>query len=308
MRRLLLRVSMTLVGLSLLCLYALVALVGYQFLVAVFETPPSPLRIALYFAIVTLLVGYLSYRLGTAGLLRDIDAVEVTAADAPRLHARLDSIRPSFDVENVALYAARLGEPNALAIGTPRGGAIVVDVGLFRLLSEAELGAIIAHELAHLEGNDGLIQTLGYTAVRTVSGLCYVLLLPVGLLVGGVLRGISWVRGTSPRPFLTHLAAVQWRTAQLVIVLLLLLTLPLRAHSRRREYAADDRAVETTGNPIALARALAKIHRAATPGWGLLSPLYVHGDEEGTLVRLLSTHPPMDERIERLIRRANERY
>jgi len=308
MRRLWLRLSMALVGVVLLFLYALVALVGYQLLVSVFESSPDPIRIAFYFAIATLVVGYLSYRLGTEGLLRDLDPVEITPTDAPRLHARLESIRPAFDVEDVTLYAARLGEPNAFAIGSSRGGAIVIDIGLFRRLSGAELEAIVAHELAHLEGNDGLIQTLGYTAVRTVTGICYFLLLPVGLLVGGVFRATSWLRGQSPRPFFTHLDVVQWRTAQLVVLLLLLLTLPLRAHSRRREYAADDRAVEATGNPIALARALVKIQRAATPGWGPLSPLYIHGDEEGSLIRLLSTHPPMDARIERLVRRANRDY
>ena len=308
MRRLWLRLSMALVGVALLFLYALVALTGYQLLVSVFERSPGPLRVAVYFAIATLVVGYLSYRLGTAGLLRDLDAVEITSTGAPRLHARLDTIRPAFDVENVTLYAARLGEPNAFAIGSSRGGAIIVDIGLFRLLSGAELEAIVAHELAHLEGNDGLLQTLGYTAVRTVTGICYVLLLPIGLLVGGIFRAVSWLRGQSPRPFFAHLALVQWRTAQLVVVLLLLLTLPLRAHSRRREYAADDRAVEATGNPIALARALVKIQRAAMPGWGPLSPLYIHGDERGAVGQLLSTHPPMDARIERLVRRANRYY
>jgi heat shock protein HtpX len=56
-----------------------------------------------------------------------------------------------------------------------------------------------------------------------------------------------------------------------------------------------------TGNPVALARALRKIQRASEPGWGLLSTLYVHGDDDGLLTRLLSTHPPMDDRIERLV-------
>jgi heat shock protein HtpX len=49
-----------------------------------------------------------------------------------------------------------------------------------------------------------------------------------------------------------------------------------------------------------------KIQRAATPGWGIRSSLYVHGDEEGILSRLLATHPPMAERIERLVDRENE--
>jgi heat shock protein HtpX len=306
MRRLPLRILTALTGIGLLFAYALVALVGYGVLVSLVERPPDPRRIAAYFVVVTLIVGYLSYRLGTAGLLRDLNGVEVEPGDAPRLYARLDAVRSSFDVGDVTLYAARMGEPNALAVGTARGGAVVVDVGLFRLLSAAELEAIIAHELAHLEHRDGLIQTLGYTMVRTLGGICYLALLPLGLLVGGVVRASARLRGERPRPLAVHVATVQWRVAQTVVVLLFALTLALRAHSRRREYAADDRAVEATGDPVALARALVKIQRAATPGWGIRSPLYVHGDEDGILSRLLATHPPMAERIERLVDRANQ--
>ncbi|MFO7926058.1 MAG: M48 family metallopeptidase [Halobacteriota archaeon] len=306
MRRLPLRILMGLAGLGLVLMYALVAVVGYSVLGSLVEIPLNPVRIAVYFVVVTTVVGYLSYRLGTAGVLRDLDVVAIERFDAAGLYARLDRISSSFDVDGVTLYAARMGEPNALAVGAARGGAVVIDVGLLRLLSTAELEAIIAHELAHLENRDGLIQTLGYTMVRTIGGMFYLVLLPIGLLVGGIVRASAWLRGEYPRPLAAHFATIQWRVAQAVVVLLFALTLALRAHSRRREYAADDRAVEATGDPIALARALVKIKRAATPRWGLLSPLYVHGDEEGILSRLLATHPPMDERIERLVRRANE--
>ncbi|MDR9429871.1 MAG: M48 family metalloprotease [Natronomonas sp.] len=90
--------------------------------------------------------------------------------------------------------------------------------------------------------------------------------------------------------------------AQAVVILLFALTLTLRAHSRRRECAADDRPVDATADLIALARALVKIQWAATPGRRIRSSLYVHGDEEGMLSRLLATHSPMAERTERLTR------
>lgn len=75
----------------------------------------------------------------------------------------------------------------------------------------------------------------------------------------------------------------------------------LLVYSRRREYVADERAAAVTGQPRALARALAKIHRAANPRWGLRSLLTIHGDESTSdWWRLLSSHPPIEERIERL--------
>jgi heat shock protein HtpX len=302
-----LRALMVRTGAALLIVYLLVAAAGYRLLLALWELRPNPARAVAYFLVATLLVGYLSYRLGTASLLRDLDTAEISRGDAPGLYHRIDRLREELDVGDVTLYAAGMDAPNALALGTARGGAVVVDYGLFRLFSAAELEAVVPHELAHLEWRDGLVQTLGYTALRTVGGVLYVALLPVGIVAGGVLRALSWVRGRPPRPFLQHLALVQLRVAQVVILLLFALTLALRAHARRREYAADDRAVAATGDPIALARALVKIQRAADPRWGILSPLYIHGDEAGLLTRLLATHPPMEDRIQRLVRTADER-
>ena len=60
-----------------------------------------------------------------------------------------------------------------------------------------------------------------------------------------------------------------------------------------------------TGNPLALARALVTIDRAADARWGLLAPLYTHGEPDGPLGRYLSTHPPLAERVERLVARAD---
>ena len=306
MRRLSLRLLMVLVGLLLLAIYLAAAAVGYQLLVFLWDRRPGLLRLAAYFLAVTLLVGYLSFRLGTAGLLAELETVEIAPGDAPWLHRRLRWLCAEFDVAVPTVYAARMESLNALALGTGRGGALVFDYGLFRLLSPEELQAVIAHELTHLRFRDGLIQTVGFTAVRTAGGLLYLALLPAGLLVGGVLRAVSWLRGEPPNPFGVHLRVVRLRVAQSIVLLLFGLTLALRALSRRREYAADDRAVEVTGNPIALARALVKIQRAASPGFDPLSPLYIHGDEEGPLTRLLASHPPMEERIARLIRKADE--
>ncbi|WP_254837779.1 M48 family metallopeptidase [Natronomonas marina] len=305
MRRLPLRVLMVLTGLSLLVVYLLAAALGYRLLLVAWAQRPSPLRVAAYFLVATVLFGLLSYQSGTAGLLRELDATKLSPAEAPRLHERLERLRTAFDVGDVSVHVANFEAPNALALGGAGGGALVVDGDLFALLAPAELDAILAHELAHMEGRDALVQTLGYTTVRTGGGVLFLALLPVGVVAGGLARALSWVRGRPPRPFGQHLAAVQFAVARATVAVLFVLTAVLRAHSRHREYRADDRAVEVTGDSIALARALVKIQRAATPGWGPLSSLYVHGDQAGMLTRLLATHPPMDERVGRLVERAN---
>ena len=93
-----------------------------------------------------------------------------------------------------AVAVARMEMPNALAVGGGRG-TIVLDGRLFRLLDGPELEGILAHELAHLESHDGLVQTLAYSLVRTAVGLVALALFPVTLLLRGVSRAAAWVGG-----------------------------------------------------------------------------------------------------------------
>lgn len=125
-------------------------------------------------------------------------------------------------------------------------------------------------------------------------------ILPFVLLLSGISRAAAWIRG---RPTAVGDGGPFGRLLSGAVGLVLLgLLVLVRAHSRRREFAADDRAIELTGRPAALARALWKIERASAPS-GLLAHLYVHGDEEA-LIDWLSTHPSMDDRIDRLAGRA----
>ncbi|MFP4212041.1 MAG: M48 family metallopeptidase, partial [Alkalispirochaeta sp.] len=85
-----------------------------------------------------------------------------------------------------------------------------------------------------------------------------------------------------------------------------LATLVTRSRSRGRELAADDRAAEVTGDPIALARALRRIERAAEPTWSF-APFSTYKETDEAAERWLSTHPSTDERVERLRRMAESR-
>lgn len=269
MRRLGVRLLMVIVGITMLVVYGSGAVLAYLVLRWAWLGRPDLATTLVILVGLTLLFGYLSYQFGTARLL----------------------------VANVEI-------PNAFALGSPGDGFVVIDYRLFRLLDDDELETILGHELAHLESHDGLVQTLAYTAVEMVISMVTVALLPVVLLLTGLSRSIAWIRG---RPL--EVGLVGWLrhgVAGVVGLLFLSLLLVVRAHSRRREFADDDRAVELTGQPAALARALRKIERASEPR-GLLAQLFVHGDEEGVLTRWLSTHPSMDERIDRLASRQTVR-
>ena len=296
---------MVAVGLSILASYGGAAYLLSVFVAWVIRDPPG--LSAVFAAVVgtTLVVGYLNYRLGTASLISGLNGTEVSRARAPGLYAQVDWLCDRMDRSPPRLLVADLTHPNAFALGGVGGGVLVFDRTLFWLLEADEFTAIVAHELAHLESRDSLVQTLAYTGGQTIAGTLFLGVLPVALAVTGVARGIAWIRG---RPEEWDASPVLWirhwleRGAATVLVGL---TLALRAHSRRREYAADDRAVAVTGDPLALARALRRIQRAAEPHWGPFGPFYVTTDDESALGRLLSTHPSMDDRIRRLVVRAD---
>jgi heat shock protein HtpX len=292
------------VGLSLLAGYGLAAWAVYSVLVWVWASrPPLGTTVAIV-AATTLVLGYLSYQYGTSQLLASVDAADLPRERAPELYRRADRLAAEMRIETPRLLVADMAVPNALALGSPADGTVVLDRALFRLLSTAELEGILAHEFAHLESRDSLIQTLAYSGLRTLVGIVTVLLSPALLFLTGLARGVAWIRGRPTRWAEGTIGQFRLLIGNGVVVLLFVFTLAIRAHSRRRELAADDRAVSVTGDPMALARALAKIDRVRDPNWSLLSPLYTRGDEDGTLGEVLSTHPAIDERIDRLRERA----
>ncbi|MBX0324228.1 M48 family metalloprotease [Halomicroarcula sp. F13] len=300
------RVALAVLGVASLVTYAAAAVVGYRVLRAVWASRPSPVVLAGALVGTAVVLGLLSYWSGTTRLKRSLDAVVLPRARAPETYRRFDALTERMNAGTPTLLVARLPVPNAFAVGG-FGAAVVVDRRLFAYLSTDEMETLLAHELAHLERRDALVQTLAYSLTQGLVAVVGVVLFPVVVLTGGLARAWALVRGDPASWSRSWLARTQ-RTALRVVALLgLAVTLGVLAYSRRREWAADDRAVEVTGKPLALARALRTIERVSAPGLGPLTPLYVHGDEDGPLSDLLSTHPPMDDRVERLVERARSR-
>ncbi|MFB6117316.1 M48 family metallopeptidase [Halosegnis sp.] len=299
MRRPAARLLAVVAGAVTLVAYAASAYVVWRGLLFVWRRRPDPLLTVAVVVATTAALGYASYAFGTAGILRSLGADPLSRREMPELYRRLGALSNRLGVDTPTVCVARMEAPNALALGGPSDGVIVLDARLFRLLSARELEAILAHELAHLDARDGLVQTLGATLVSTAAGVVAVVLLPALLLAVGLARAFALARGQDRQMREAATARARAAVGSVAVLLLFGLTVLLRAYSRRRELAADDTAATLTDYPAALASALARIKRA-TAASGLLSSLYIHGDEEGTLTRLLATHPPMDERIRRL--------
>ena len=295
------------VGALSLALHVSAAYVSYRALALVWTGGVDLASALAAVGALTLAVGYLSHRFGTARLLAGLDAAELPAWRAPELYRRRDRLCARSDVEPPRLLVTRLSAPNAFAFGSGGDDVIVFDRTLLELLDTDELEAILAHELAHLESGDGLIQSIADSAVQTVVVLAAFALLPAVLVATGATRALAWLRGRPPERSNGPVERFRDGVGRLIVLLLVGLTLALRAYSRRREYAADDRAVALTGKPVALARALLKIERSSRPGWGPFAPPNAPEATEHPLARLLSTHPSTDDRIERLRARAEDR-
>jgi len=307
MRRPVLRALMAVVGVATLAVYFGVAYLAYLLVATVWQLRPSLWLVALYLVGLTLLFTYVSYQVGTARILQQLRVRSLAPEQAPGFHRRIAALAEEMEVAHPEVLVAAMEHPNALALGGAVGrGTVVLDRHLFRLLTADELVAIVAHELAHIERRDSVVQTLGYSVLRTLSGVVFLLLAPLLLLATGLARGLAWIGG---RPE-TWAETLPGKVGRLigggVAVVFFALTLALLAHSRRREFAADDRAAAVTGDPLALARALRKIERASGSPLDLLTPLYTTGEDEQRLLRWLSTHPETDERVERLRERAAE--
>ncbi|WP_336036530.1 M48 family metallopeptidase [Halobacterium yunchengense] len=294
------RAAFALVGVAAFLGYAAAAGVVLLGVVAALSLDVRP-AVALAVAAGTVLaVGYLSYRAGTARVLAQLNAVPLSPGRAPGAYDRLHALADRMGVEPPTLYVARLAAPNAVSLGGP-GGAVVLDESLFSILHADEFEAVLAHELAHVERRDGLVQSLAYTVGRTLASFLAVLVLPAVLLVRGGDRLLAWASG---RPGERGLP-VHERVGRVVLVAVLLVSVLVRARSRKREFAADDRAVDVTGRPLALASALRKMERATRPR-GLFAVLAPPRREQADADRWLSTHPAVEDRVERLRERASE--
>ncbi|MFC4356906.1 M48 family metallopeptidase [Halobium salinum] len=299
------------VGAAVLAVHLLAAVLVYRLLRVVWLDRGDLVTVAALLFGFTLLSAVLGHQYGTGRLLDGLTAVELPRNAGPGVRDRFDDVAAAMGVDPPTVLVAALPVPNALAVGGGGGrrrggsGVVVLDYRLFRLLTAAELEAVFAHELAHLRARDALVQTVAFGLTRTLTAVGFVVCLPAVLLLSGLARGSAWAGGEPGEWALTPFGRLRVWLDRTVLTLLFGLTLLVFAHSRRREYAADDRAVDAVGDPLALARALVKLDRAANPRLSPLSPLYTHagGEREGWR-RLVATHPPVEARVGRLVERA----
>ncbi len=248
------------------------------------------MTIALVFA---LGMNFFAYWFSDRMALAMSGAREVSPAEAPQLHAIVEKLAVSAGLPKPRVYIIDQDTPNAFATGrNPEHAAVAVTSGILRLLTHEELEGVLSHELGHIKNRDILISSIAAVFAGAIS---YLANMAQWALIFGGLGGnddddSGGVIGAIIMMIVAPLAAM----------------LIQMAISRSREYLADATGAEICHHPEALASALQKLeewnHRLpmqvnpATAQMYIVNPL-----TSGAIANLFSTHPPIQERIKRLL-------
>ena len=216
----------------------------------------------------------------------------ISEAEAPRLYAIVRRLATRAQIPMPPVYLIPTDAPNAFATGrSPDHAAVAVTEGIMRILDEDELEGVLAHELSHVRNRDVLISTIAATLAGAITYLAH--MMQWAAFFGGG-RSSDDEEGGSP-----------WAMLLLAILAPFAAMLVQLAVSRAREYQADASGARLAGRPWGLAKALEKLETAARaepmPANPATAHLFIVNPLSGqTLMRLFSTHPPIEERIRRL--------
>jgi len=256
--------------------------------------------VAVIAAVVAFFLTLASYYGGSSALLGMSQAREIRKADDPQLFNVIEELCIAGGMPMPRIYVIDDTAMNAFATGRdPEHAAVAITAGLRQKLSRDELQGVMAHELSHVRHRDILFATLMAVMVGVLVMLCDVFLR--SLWWGGGRRSRRRSGGGAAQLILVVIALV------LAIIAPILARIIHMAMSRQREYLADAGAVELTRNPLGLAGALAKISNdpeVLEVANRATAPLYiVHPIKkfEARASSVFSTHPPIRERIERLM-------
>lgn len=239
-------------------------------------------------------MNFFSYWYSDKLVLKMYSAQEVTPQQAPDLYRMVERLARRAQLPMPKVYLIPKDAPNAFATGrNPEHAVVAVTRGLLELMAPDEVEGVLAHELAHVNNRDILIGSIAATMAGAIMMLAS--MAKWGAIFGGHRGsddeggGMGGMIGTLALAFIAPVAA---SVIQMAI-------------SRSREYLADATGARFAGSPDGLARALEKLGaysqrrpmnaNAATAHMFIVNPL-----SGASMQRFFSTHPPIEERVQRL--------
>ena len=219
-------------------------------------------------------------------------AKPITKADNPRLYRIVENLAITTGLPMPKVYIVEDPAPNAFATGRdPEHAAVAATTGLLKIMDDAELEGVMAHELAHVKNFDIRVTTIVFGLVVVVGLLADVLARMA--FFGGMRRN----GGGNPLILVVGILAM--------ILAPLLAALIQAAISRQREYLADATGALTTRHPEALASALEKLGQYGRPlkkQQASMAHLWMADPiQPGVIDRMFQTHPPIKDRVARLL-------
>lgn len=226
-----------------------------------------------------------SYFMSDRIALAAVGAQEIPAGELSWLRAMVTDLCERAQIPLPRLYVFPQAAPNAFATGrNPRHAAVAISSGMLQNFPQREIEGVLAHELSHVKHRDMRTATIA----ACMAGL-----------ISGIAQMAFWFGGSRDRD------------SNPIVGLLMLILAPIAATiiqlaiSRQREYAADSRGGELCGDPNKLADALQRLEglneRIPTSVNPAFHSLFIMQPFSGqALTSLFSTHPPTEQRIERL--------
>jgi heat shock protein HtpX len=249
----------------------------------------------LLFGGIGLVFNFLSYWFSDRIALMMHRAQPVTREQAPEIYDIVERLTRKAGMPMPKVFVIPSMTPNAFATGrSPSHAAVAVTEGITRLLDRRELEGVIAHELSHVRNRDILIATVAAAIAGLISSIGH--MVQWGAMFGGLSHRDD-DRGGSVIEMLA------WAILAPIMAMFIQL-----AVSRSREYAADASGAELLGDPDPLADALLKLERGnevapyefGGPATAHLFIVHPFSGTGGAMMNLLSTHPPIEERVRRL--------
>lgn len=244
---------------------------------------------------IALILNFGSYWFSDKIVLKLYRAREISEADNPRLYGIVRSASQMAKLPMPKVYITPSESPNAFATGrNPEHAAVAATKGILRLLDDDELTAVMSHELGHVRNRDTLVGVVAATIAGAISYIAFM---------------ARWM------PFFG--SDDDDAGGNIVVFLIVGILAPIAASlvqmaiSRQREFLADRAAAEISHKPLALASALEKLHyfsrkiplktSPASAHLFIVNPLKMKG-----ITSLFSTHPSLEERVEKLRQYARE--
>lgn len=248
---------------------------------------------ATMFFLIAMAINFFGYYFSDKIAIKMTKSYPVSQSEAPELYEMVGRLSQRAGMPMPRLYVTPSDQPNAFATGrNPANSAVAVTEGIMRMLNRSEIEGVLAHELAHIKNRDVLIGTIAATFAGAIS------------MIGNMLQwGAIFGMGRSDDD--------EEGGSGIVGMLIMAIVFPIAAMivqmaiSRSREFGADASGAQIAGSSSGLANALLKLESAAHHIPMQVNPaashMFIVNPLSGaSLTRLFSTHPPIQERVDKL--------